>query len=104
MTAAHCFDKETSSLQPEHWFVVAGSILKYPKNYNTYKLKEINLHPEYVKKASINDIAILVIEDEFKFSKDLKILRMAESFEFPKGISFNFYIILICLKSKGNFV
>ena len=104
LTAAHCFDKETSSLQPEQWFAVAGSISKYPKNYNKYKLKEINLHPEYMKTASINDIAILVIEGEFKFSKNLKILRMAESFEFPKGIYFNFYIILISWKNKGNFV
>ena len=83
LTAAHCFDQE---IQPEQWIVAAAS--KNPRKPNTYEVKEIKLHPEYVKKASINDIAILVIRGEFKFSENLKVVKMAESFEFPKGILF----------------
>ena len=80
MTAAHCFLNRT---QTDQWIVVAGS--KHPTTENTYAVKKIKLHSEYVIKPSISDIAILVIKREFKFSKNLKVMSMANNFELPKG-------------------
>ena len=86
LTAAHCFNADA---RPKNWFVVAGS--KYPKIANTYNVKKIKLHPEFVVKTSISDVAILVIKGEFRFSKRLKVMSMANNFELPKGAA--------CLKS-----
>ena len=84
LTAAHCI---ASNDKPEEWLVVAGSKYTFPRRSNTYYVKDFKIHPEYVIKPSINDIAILVIEGEFKFSKNIKMMSMANSLELPKGTS-----------------
>ena len=89
LTAAHCFvqnDKRKEDwLDPEKWLVVAGSI--FPEKSNTYHLKEIKLHPKYMPRPSLNDIAILVIKEEFKLGNNLKVMGMANNSDFhaPKG-------------------
>ena len=83
LSAAHCFSQNLA--QPEQWIVVAGSI--FPKKSNTYYVKKIKLHPEYMKKASIDDVAIVIIKGEFKLSKNLKVMGMANNFQIPKGTS-----------------
>ena len=82
LTAAHCID---SPGIPEKWFVVAGSKYTNAPKSNKYNVKEIKLHPGYAIKSLINDVAILVIKGEFKFSKNLKVMSMANNFELPKG-------------------
>ena len=82
MTAAHCI---ASNDKPEEWLVVAGSKYTFPRRSNTYYVENFKIHPEYVIKPSINDIAILVIEGKFKFSKNIKMMSMANSLELPKG-------------------
>ena len=81
LSAAHCF----SLAQPEQWIVVAGS--RFPKKSNTYYVKKIKLHPEYMEKVSIDDVAIVIIKGEFKLSKNLKVMGMANNFQIPKGTS-----------------
>ena len=85
LTAAHCIASNETSDTPEEWLVVAGSKYTFPRRSNTYYVKNFKLHPEYVIKPSISDIAILVIEGEFKFSKNIKMMSMANSLELPKG-------------------
>ena len=85
MTAAHCFHSNSTSLEPKDWLVVAGSISKYLTNSNWFEIKEIKPHPEFVKKAILDDIAILTMMKEFKYSKNLQPMKMANSFEWPKG-------------------
>ena len=84
LTAAHCFVSKTK--RPRKWFVVAGS--KHSTISNKYDIKKIKLHPEFLTKPSLNDVAILVIKGEFKFSKNLKVMSMANSFKFPKGTAY----------------
>ena len=84
LTAAHCFVPDAT--QPEQWLVVAGSIL--PETSNTYHLKKIKLHPEYMPGPAIFDIAILVIKGEFKLGNSLKIMGLANDFHKPKGTVF----------------
>ena len=69
--------------RPERWFVVAGS--RRPTISNKYDVKQIKVHPEFVIKPSLSDIAVLVIKGEFNFHKNLKVMSMANSFELPKG-------------------
>ena len=83
MTAAHCFENDA---RPEIWFVVAGS--NRPTISNKYDVKKIKVHPEFVTKTLLNDIAVLVIKGEFNFRKNLKVMNMANSFELSKGRSF----------------
>ena len=82
LTAAHCID---SPGIPEKWFVVAGSKYTNAPKSNKYNVKEIKLHPGYAIKSLINDVAILVIKEEFRFSKKLKVMSMASSLELPIG-------------------
>ena len=91
MTAAHCID---SPGIPEKWFVVAGSKYTNAPKSNKYNVKEIKLHPGYAIKSLINDVAILVIKGEFKFSKNIKVMSMANSLELPKG-TVGYYIFQI---------
>jgi hypothetical protein len=74
-----------TSLRPQDWVVIAGSISKYPKQSNSFYIKEIKPHPEFGKKAVLNDIAILTMKKKFKFNKNLMPMKMANSFEWPKG-------------------
>ena len=103
LTAAHCIASDRTPDIPEKWFIVAGSKYTNATKSNTYHVKEIKLHPEYVIKPSLSDIAILVIEGEFKFSKNLKAMSMANSLELPKG-RVGYYIfqmrcyMFVCLK------
>jgi secreted trypsin-like serine protease len=90
LTAAHCFDRNDTSLKAKDWFVVAGSISNNPKKYNTYEIKKIKRNPGFVKKASIDDIAIVTMKEEFKFNENLKILPMAKSFKWPKSKYFHY--------------
>ena len=87
LTAAHCFREEW--LVPEDWLVITGSI--FPEKSNTYHLKEIKLHPKYMPRPSLNDIAILVIKEEFKLGNNLKVMGMANDNDFhaPKGTYFS---------------
>jgi secreted trypsin-like serine protease len=86
LTAAHCFDWNSTSLEPKDWLVVAGSISKFPTDSNKkFEIKEIKPHPEFVKKAILDDIAILTMKKEFKYSKNLQPMKMSNSFEWPKG-------------------
>ena len=82
LTAAHCIDSPDI---PEKWFVVAGSKYTNAPKSNKYNVKEIMLNPGYAIKSLINDVAILVIKGEFKFSKNIKVMSMANSLELPKG-------------------
>ena len=89
LTAAHCFvqnDKRQEDwIDPEKWVVVAGSIFR--EKSNTYHLKKIKLHPKFMPRQSLNDIAILVIKEEFKLGNNLKVMGMANDNDFhaPKG-------------------
>ena len=87
LTAAHCFVPNATRpeewLDPENWLVVAGSI--FPEKSNTYHLKEIKLHPKFMPRPSINDIAILKIKGEFKLGNKLKVMGMANSSHMPTG-------------------
>ena len=84
LTAAHCFVPNATRpeewLDPEQWLVVAGSI--FPEKSNTYHVKKIKPHPEFMEKSSTYDIAILVIKEEFKLSKHVTVMNMADSFYF----------------------
>ena len=91
LTAAHCIDSPDI---PEKWFVVAGSKYTNAPKSNKYNVKEIKLHPGYAIKSLINDVAILVIKGEFKFSKNIKVMIMANSLELPKG-TVGYYIFQI---------
>ena len=81
LTAAHCFPEKW--LAPEDWLVVSGSI--FPDKTNTYHVKKIKPHPEFMEKSSTYDIAIIVIKDEFKLNKKLTVMGMADSFQMPNG-------------------
>ena len=94
LTAAHCIASKDTPDIPEKWFVVAGSKYTYPTKSNMYHVKNFKLHPEYVRKPSISDVAILVIKGEFKFNKNLKAMSMANSLELPKG-TVGYYIFQI---------
>ena len=81
LTAAHCFPEKW--LVPEDWLVITGSI--FPQKSNTYHVKKIKPHPEFMEKSSTYDIAILVIKGEFKLNKDVTVMGMADSFHMPNG-------------------
>ena len=82
MTAAHCFKNH---IIPEEWIAVAGNVSRIVSGKNIYTIKEIMINHEYVARAALNDIAILKIENEFKFDENLKSLELAKSFESPKS-------------------
>ena len=85
LTAAHCFVPDAT--QPEKWLVVAGSILQ--KRSNTkYHVKKIKLHPKFMPREFINDIAILEIKGEFKLGNNLKVMGMANNSHMPTGRAF----------------
>ena len=81
LTAAHCFPEKW--LDPEDWLVITGSI--FPQKSNTYHVKKIKPHPEFMEKSSTYDIAILVIKGKFKLNKDVTVMGIASSFQMPNG-------------------
>ena len=102
LTAAHCFVPDAT--KPEKWVVVAGSI--YQNTSNTkYHLKEIKLHPKFMPRPSINDIAILKIKGEFKLGNNLNVMGMANNSHMPtgRGIFISFQTLLKLI-SNGTYL
>ena len=83
LTAAHCFDRHKT--KPEDWTLMAGTVSNIATKKNTYEIKKITIHPGYIAKAALNDIAILTMQKKFQLDENLSSLELASSFNLPKS-------------------
>ncbi|KAF7494464.1 Serine protease nudel [Sarcoptes scabiei] len=72
ITAAHCF----YSAPEAHW-IARGGILRRGSLHRTYheeirRIEKVFIHPEYVDKGFINDIALLKLDRPFRFSRHIR--------------------------------
>lgn len=79
LTAAHCVVDETFRTTPRKLLLVCAGTTDSINIRDAQKIdvNAIFIHPKYNRQANINDIAMLILQEQLLFGKNVKAIRLA---------------------------